>query len=368
MEDFDFVIPLIDEKLTDAIDRKMIDVAYCNQSHSQKMDIYFPNAKSDKPYPVIVYFHGGAFMKGTKRDDALEPMLRATSRGYVVVSVDYRLSGEARFPAMVYDGKTVIRYLRANANELGIDSNKIAVWGPSSGGWLAAFIAVTSFNPAFEDKSMGYGEYSSEVNAVIDWCGPTANFLKMDDELKASGAGIPDHNEAISPESRFLGAQITTVPELCRLSAATTYVNRHVPPFCIFHGEIDQVVPVEQSIELAEIIRKVAGDDRIELHVEKGKLHHGHPWYHEKWVSDACIDFLDKVFSEKYMKENGHRGPHGSHGHGHHGMHGHNGRPHGHREGEERIAGENTCDGCGRGCSLSEPHCEVGVQKAKKND
>ena len=66
MEDFDFVIPLIDEKLTDAIDRKMIDVEYCNQSPSQKMDIYFPNAKSDKPYPVIVYFHGGAFMKGTK--------------------------------------------------------------------------------------------------------------------------------------------------------------------------------------------------------------------------------------------------------------------------------------------------------------
>lgn len=298
MEDFDFVIPPIDKRLTDAINRKMIDVQYCNLSSSQKMDIYFPNEKSDKPYPVIVYFHGGAFIKGTKGDDALEPMLRATSRGSVVVSVDYRLSGEARFPAMVYDGKTVIRYLRANANNLGIDHKKIAVWGPSSGGWLASFIAVTAFNPAFEDKSMGYEDYSSEVNAIINWCGPTANFLKMDEELKASGVGLPDHCEAISPESRFLGSQITKVAELCRLSAVTTYVSYNIPPFCIFHGEMDQVVPVEQSIELAETIRKVAGEDRVELHVGKGKLHHGHPWYHEKWVSDACIDFLDKVFSE----------------------------------------------------------------------
>ncbi len=303
MEDFDFVIPLIDKKLTDAIDGKLIDIAYCDRSPSQKMDIYFPNDKSDKPYPVIVYFHGGAFMKGTKIDDALEPMLRATSRGYVVVSVDYRLSGEARFPAMVYDGKTVIRYLRANANELEIDPDKIAVWGPSSGGWLASFIAVTAFNPAFEDKSMGYGGYSSEVNAVIDWCGPTANFLKMDEELKASGIGLPDHSEAISPESRFLGTQITKVPELCRLSAVTTYVEHNIPPFCIFHGELDQVVPVEQSIELAETIRRIAGVDRVELHIEKGKPHHGHPWYHEKWVSDTCIDFLDKIFSVENIKK-----------------------------------------------------------------
>lgn len=343
MEDFDFVIPLIDEKLTGAIDRKMIDVAYCNRSASQKMDIYFPNAKSDKPYPVIVYFHGGAFMKGTKRDDALEPMLRATSRGYVVVSVDYRLSGEARFPAMVYDGKTVIRYLRAHAEELNLDPKRIAVWGPSSGGWLASFIAVTAYNPAFEDRSMGYGEYSSEVNAVINWCGPAANFLKMDEQLKASGAGLPDHSEEISPESRFLGTKITNVPELCRLSAATTYVDHHVPPFCIFHGGIDQVVPVEQSIELANAIRAAGGE--VELHVEEGKLHHGHPWYHEKWVSDACIDFLDRVFSEDYRRE---------HVHKHHGHHG------------KRKTDENNCDGFHRECDLKNPHCE-GEVKAKKN-
>ncbi len=296
MEDFEFVIPHIDQRLTDAVERKLLNVRYCSQSESQKFDIYFPNGKSDRPCPVIVYFHGGAFMKGTITDDALEPMLRAPSRGFAVVSVDYRLSGEARFPAMVYDGKTVIRFLKAHADEYGIDADRIALWGPSSGGWLVSFIAATYGNPAFEDKSMGYGEYSSSVNAVIDWCGPTANFLKMDGQLQLSGAGIPDHNEEISPESRFLGTKITRVPELCRLSAVTTYVDENIPPFCIFHGEKDQVVPVEQSIELADTIRKAAGNDRVELHVEEGKLHHGHPWYHEKWVSDTCIDFLERVF------------------------------------------------------------------------
>lgn len=302
MQDPNFVIPLIDSKLTDAVNRKIYDVPYADDSPSQKLDIYFPN-EGEGPYPVVVYFHGGAFMIGTKKDDALEPMLRATGRGYAVISAEYRKSGEARFPAMLYDAKAVIRFVRANAAKYNFDPDKIAAWGPSSGGWLVSMLGVTEGNAAFEDLSMGNASFSSRVNAVIDWCGTCGNFTKMDECLAASGAGIPDHNDPDSPESLFLGSQITHVTDLCRLAAPLTYVHEDMPPFCIFHGEKDQVVPVEQSLSFAERIRAVAGEDRVELHAEKGKLHHGHPWYHEQWVSDTCIDFLDRVFAGSGAKE-----------------------------------------------------------------
>lgn len=300
MEDFEFVIPQIDKKYIEAIPNRLTDISYASNSPTQTLDIYFP--ENEGPRPTIVYFHGGAFMKGSKTDDSLEPMLRAVKRGYIVVSVNYRLSGEARFPAMVYDGKAVLRFLRAHKEEWHIDENRIAVWGPSAGGWLVAMLGATNDNPAFEDKTMGNEEYSSRANAVIDWCGPSANFLEMDKAFAKSGVAIPDHNEEISPESRFLGTQITKVPELCRLSAPITHIDEHASPFCIFHGEKDQVVPVEQSIELAKVIEEKCGKDRVELHVEKGKPHHGHPWYHEEWVSNACIDFLDRVFYGKIAK------------------------------------------------------------------
>ena len=145
---------------------------------------------------------------------------------------------------------------------------------------------------------MGNVEYSSHVHACVDWCGPCGNFLEMDKAFMASGHGTPDHSQPDSPESLFLGAHIEKVPELCRLSAPISHITPRVVPFFILHGGIDQVVPVEQSIAFAQAVNAVAGEERAKLHIAPGKLHHGHPWYHEKWVSDMSLDFLDGVFGK----------------------------------------------------------------------
>lgn len=325
-EEFDN--PMIDERYLDAIDRKILDIEYCNQSAAQKFDVYYPNEKSEKPYPVIVHFHGGAWLFGNKRDSNLEPVLRAVKRGYAVVSVGYRLSVEARFPALVYDGKTAIRYLRAHAKQLNIDPDKIAVWGASAGGWLASFIALTANNIAFEDLTMGYGGFSSAVDLVVDWCGPVADFTHRTAQLHAAAAvvglkndeggaektlvwrteneiaelqntliaqNIPNeptyHDTPDSPESRLLGACITDVPHLCRLAAPTTYAAKSIP-FCIVHGDSDSIVPVGQSIELANAIRACGGE--AELHIAKGMPHHGNPWFTRDEVVNLCLDFVDR--------------------------------------------------------------------------
>jgi acetyl esterase/lipase len=274
------------------------DIAYAEQSESQKFDIYWPEADKFKgPYPVIVYFHGGAFLFGDKADQALEPMLRGVFQGFVVVSAEYRKSGEARFPALMYDAKAVIRFLRAHAKAYQIDPHKIAVWGPSSGGWMVAMLGVTEGNEAFEDLSMGNAAYSSAVNAVIDWCGPCGDFSKMDEEMEKSGAGHADHNEARSPESMILGSQITNIKELCRLACPITYVTPSCKvPFLILHGGADQIVPVEQSIDFAAALNK-ANPGLATLKIAPGMKHHGDPWYHEEWVSTMCFEFLKKAFA-----------------------------------------------------------------------
>ena len=291
-----FEPPEVAKEILDAITEKYLDIPYCDNAHpDQVLDLYLPEKREGK-LPVIVHFHGGAFMICSKRDDAVEPMLRGLERGYAVISAEYRKSRVARFPAMVYDAKAVIRWVRANADKYGFDTERIAVWGPSAGGWLSSFVAVTNDNPSWEDLSMGNAEYSSHVHACIDWCGPCGGFIEMDEAFRASGDGTPDHSMPDSPESLFLGAPILSVPELCRLANPSSHVTKDVVPFIIVHGGIDQVVPKEQSISFAGAINSAAGCERARLNIVPGKLHHGHPWYHEKWLSDMCLDFLDEVF------------------------------------------------------------------------
>jgi dienelactone hydrolase len=113
-----------------------------------------------------------------------------------------RLSGEAKFPAQIYDVKAAIRYLRANPNKYKLKTDKIAVWGGSVGGHLSSLVATSGDVAALEDLNLGNPTQSSRVQAVVNWFGPI-NFLMMDDHFKASGKGKTDHNDINSPESKL---------------------------------------------------------------------------------------------------------------------------------------------------------------------
>lgn len=258
---------------TEAISRKWQDVAYAQTSAAQKLDIYLPE-EGDGPFPVIVSIHGGAFRIGDKADGQLTPMLEGLKRGYAVVSINYRMSGEALFPAAVHDVKAAIRWIRANAETYHLNAEKIAVWGGSAGGHLAAMAGVTGGVAGLEDLSLGNAEFSSRVQAVVDWFGPI-NFLTMDEAFKASGKGRPDHNEAGSPESQYLGQKITEIPELVKASNPETYISADDPPFLIQHGTEDPLVPTEQSIHFAHELEKVVGTEKCTLTLLQGAKHGG---------------------------------------------------------------------------------------------
>ena len=163
---------------------------------------------------MIVSIHGGAFMGGDKRDIQLTPMLAGLNHGYAVVGVNYRMSGEAKFPALVQDVKAAIRWIRANSNQFLFDPQRIATWGGSAGGYLSLMAGLSAGDPELEDLSLGNPNEPSNVQAVVDWFGP-ADFLKMDQQLGELGWG-PDeehaHTAANSPESLLLGRKITEIP------------------------------------------------------------------------------------------------------------------------------------------------------------
>ncbi|NMO96576.1 alpha/beta hydrolase [Paenibacillus lemnae] len=293
-------IPMLPDDNIEHISNKYLDIPYAAQSPSQQLDIYLP-PHGVKPYPVLIYFHGGGFVAGDKRDVNIEPMLRALEKGYALVSVGYRKSKEAKFPALIYDAKAAVRFIRAHAAAYDLDPGAIASIGPSAGGWISGMLGVTGGNPAFEDLSMGNAEISSEVQAAVTWCAPTGNFLDMDPALAKRGLSNEkfNHNDPYSPESWILGAAITDIPELVRLADPCTYAHPNIPPFLIQHGTADSIVPVDQSLVFAEALMNKAGKDRVMLEIGEGKEHHHDPWYlTDLERTDMVFRFLDRVFQK----------------------------------------------------------------------
>ncbi len=287
MPPFGGPIPLAD---ISRIQRKWLDLSYARTSPAQKLDIYLP-ANGDGPFPVELHIHGGAFATGDKRDIPLEPFLGGLKRGYAVVSVNYRLSGEAIFPAGLQDLKASVCWLRANCDEYLLDPDRIAACGGSSGGNCSAMLCLTANIPGLDDLKLGHPELPCRVQAAVDWFGPT-DFLKMDEQLAESGLGPCDHNQADSPESRYLGARITEIPEKVRQANPITYVRANMPPILIQHGRLDSMVPVQQSIIFAQELERVA-PDRYEFDILEN-AGHGDPLFETDDNMTRVFDFLDK--------------------------------------------------------------------------
>ena len=277
---------------TDHIKRKWLNISYATISPAQKLDIYLPD-EGNGPFRVIISIHGGAFMFGDKADEQVNPMLKGLKHGYAVVSINYRLSGEALFPQNINDVKAAIRWVKANAATYKMNPDKIVVWGGSAGGNLSALAGTSADVKELEDLSLGNANQSSRVQAVVDWFGPT-NFLLMDEQLKETGNGKPDHSDANSPESKLLGQKITAIPSKVQLANPETYISKDDPPFLIEHGTKDQLVPTQQSVNFAARLTTVLGKKKVTIHLLEG-ARHGGPEFETKENLELVFRFLNAV-------------------------------------------------------------------------
>ena len=266
------------------------DVAYGTTSPLQKLDVYLPD-NGGRPHPVLIAIHGGGFSAGDKEDGQIIPVLAGLTRGYAVVGLDYRLSPEATFPAAISDVRAAVRWLRAHAGEYGLDGSRVALWGDSAGGNLAALAGTSGDSSALRGPDPADAGQSDEVQAVVDWFGPIS-FLQTDGDFRDAGFDRPSALDGRSFLSVYLGAPLAEVPGRVRAADPITYLTPGDPPILIEHGTADGTVPYQQSERLARAYAKVAGEDSVTLHLLQGAGHVDPAFYSEQHLAEV-LDWLD---------------------------------------------------------------------------
>jgi arylsulfatase A-like enzyme/dienelactone hydrolase len=223
------------------------------------LDLFLPEKAPERPLPVVLWIHGGGWKNGSKENC---PLTWLAAEGYAVVSLGYRLSWMARWPAQLDDARAAIRWLRTNAARYQLDPARIAVSGGSSGGNLAGVVG-TAPSPAGETVS-------SRVGAVIDFYG-ASDMMTM--PVNVPGPGRGDAELAKSNGAKLLGGIVRDRPELARQVSTLHQVSPDDPPFLILHGDRDPEVPLEQSQRLHAKLQ--AAGVPSELVVLKGAGHGG---------------------------------------------------------------------------------------------
>ncbi|MCE3201122.1 alpha/beta hydrolase [Paenibacillus sonchi] len=220
-------------------------------------DALFNREGNKKVYPLIIYLQGCGW--GWSEQDIFEfiPHLSEFAKdGFVVASAQYRLSSQDIFPAQLEDVKEAIRYLKTHASQYNIDPTKVGLWGDSSGAHLALLAGM---------GALGSSEDQASVQAIVDWFGP-ADLLSM-----SKYPSVFDHDSPHSPESKLVGGAIQENKEISRKASPIQYIHSSVPPVLIMHGDADDVVPYEQSVELFKALRQAG--NHTEMYKIKGAGH-----------------------------------------------------------------------------------------------
>ena len=267
--------------------RELKDIVYAEVS-AQKLllDIYFPQGNTNTSPYLVVWVHGGAWHSGSKAS----PPLSFVRSGYALASIDYRLSGEAKFPAQIHDIKAAIRYLRANAGRYGYNPDKIIIAGSSAGGHLAALVGVTNHDKFLEGDLGQFKGTNSSVQAIINYYGPT-NFTTILKQSTPHGVGVRGPAMAL-----LLGQTVENAPELAKKASPVLQVDANDPPLLIFHGDQDIQVPINQSHELVGAYKR--NNLKVHLEVVHGGGHSDTPYFDPEYQS-ITEKFLADVLEKK---------------------------------------------------------------------
>ena len=233
------------------------------------------------PLPAVVFIHGGGWSGGKR--EVHDPQVREwAAKGYVTATVTYRLLPKHRWPAQIEDVKCAIRYLRAHASELGIDPARIGAIGFSAGAHLAQMLAVMDPADGLEGTG-GWPDQSSKVQAAVSFAGPT--------DLSRT---FPDTANKII--ENFLGAKPADVPDAVRSASPVSYVDANDAPLLVYHGTLDEIVPVDQAYEMATRMTKAGAPGRVEILIG---AHHGWGAEEATRTFDAADAFLREHLKPK---------------------------------------------------------------------
>jgi acetyl esterase/lipase len=260
----------------DVIFRTGIEYTNPDDQHLQ-LNLAMPK-KGEGPFPAILCIHGGGFRAG-KRDGYDSQCIRLAERGYVAVTVSYRLAPKYPFPAAIHDVKAAVRWIRANAAKYHIDSERIGVTGGSAGGHLAQFLAVTADVKEFEGDG-GNATQSSRVACVVNVYGPS-------DFTKSYGKSV----DAAAVLPLFLGGNLETARQKHIQASPLYWVTPNAAPTLCIHGTEDKYVAHEQAVWLIDKL-KAAGVEAELLTLEGAG--HGFKEKDAQTAEKALIAFFDE--------------------------------------------------------------------------
>ena len=232
------------------------DIAYRSDTGvAGLLDLALPENPGEDRLPALVFVHGGGWRSGSKRRPLFVlPMLQYAARGYACISINYRLAGEAPFPAAVEDVKTAVRWLRAHADEYNVDPDRIGAYGNSAGAHLVLMLALVG--PDADMEGALYPDRSSAIQAVCASAVPA----DLGAELEGKPPGETMQVFLAGPEDGFA--------ERLRRASPISYVRGDTPPMLLVHGTEDATVPVGQLDRFVEAMRAAGAKDLIYLRIE----------------------------------------------------------------------------------------------------
>lgn len=257
-------------------------VEYTNPDN-QHLQLNIARPKGDGPFPCVLFIHGGGFRAGS-REGYNGQIIRLAEKGYVAVTVSYRLAPKYPFPAAIHDTKAAVRWLRANAKKYGIDPDRIGATGGSAGGHLAQFLAVTAGVKEFEGDG-GNPTFSSAVACAVNVYGPS-DFTKSYGKSADAAEVLP----------LFLGGNLEKARPAHIKASPLYWVTPNAAPTLCVHGTEDKYVHVEQAEWLVAKL-KAAGVEAELLKLEGAG--HGFKGKDAETAEKALVAFFDKHLKKK---------------------------------------------------------------------
>ena len=275
------ILGLISQACAFAAPTILKDIEYARPNgYPLLLDLYLPERAQDESVPVVLWVHGGGWKNGSK-EKAKAAWL--AEEGYAVVSINYRLTDVAQWPAQIDDCREAVRWARRNSSVFGFDLDRIGTWGSSAGGHLVALMGTL---PYPENESV-----SSRVQAVCDWFGPTELLTMPPNNV---GEGRTEEDVANSNGAKLLGCTVKDCPELARQASAYDNVSKDDAPFLIMHGDEDPGVPIQQSIQFYDRLRKTGVP--VQYEVVEGAGHGG------KLFDTPEVKATVRAFFDQYLK------------------------------------------------------------------
>lgn len=257
------------------------------ESGPLRLDVHRLRDAKPGPRPVVLYAFGGGWFIGEREQVSMLPFERLIDRGYVLVAADYRRAPESIFPAQIQDVKAAIRWIRANAEARNLDPERVAIFGPSAGGHLAALAGTGGDVEEIDDPDRGDDAPSTRLQAVVDFFGPTDLTVYREQHV-GNGLGNSDRLFFLD---YFMGGPPVENVDRARLANPITWIDRSDPPTFVIHGDADPIVPIQQSEMLVAALREA--NVFVQFRRVAGGDHGETPVFTSPELMEEIGDFLD---------------------------------------------------------------------------